>query len=226
MNKSTIEWCDYTVNPQTGCKNNCFYCYARKLHNKRHLAYQEGKKLPVQYAKPYNELQWFPQRLSSFNKVKLPKQRNRIAKLISPNKPLVFVGSMGDLFAENIPGQWINKTMDAVRSNPHCEFMFLTKNPWRYNAISNIPSNAWLGCTVNSNKDEYRLSALYVLSKFYKTFVSIEPILGKCDNLQLSFLDIVLVGAMTGKNSIKPQIKWIESLNKGNIYYKDNIIRF
>jgi protein gp37 len=31
MNKSKIEWCDYTWNPVTGCVNDCPYCYARKI---------------------------------------------------------------------------------------------------------------------------------------------------------------------------------------------------
>lgn len=31
MNKTKIEWCDITWNPVWGCKNNCSYCYARKI---------------------------------------------------------------------------------------------------------------------------------------------------------------------------------------------------
>ena len=31
MNKTRIEWCDFTWNPVWGCRNDCPYCYARKL---------------------------------------------------------------------------------------------------------------------------------------------------------------------------------------------------
>ena len=31
MNKSKIEWCDYTWNPITGCLHDCEYCYARTI---------------------------------------------------------------------------------------------------------------------------------------------------------------------------------------------------
>jgi protein gp37 len=31
MNKTKIEWCDYTWNPITGCLHGCNYCYAEKL---------------------------------------------------------------------------------------------------------------------------------------------------------------------------------------------------
>ena len=30
MNKSFIEWTDFTWNPVTGCLHGCPYCYARK----------------------------------------------------------------------------------------------------------------------------------------------------------------------------------------------------
>ncbi|MBP2071179.1 DUF5131 family protein [Thermoanaerobacterium butyriciformans] len=30
MNKSKIEWCDFTWNPVTGCRHGCPYCYAAK----------------------------------------------------------------------------------------------------------------------------------------------------------------------------------------------------
>lgn len=31
MNKTKIDWCDYTWNPAWGCLNDCPYCYARKM---------------------------------------------------------------------------------------------------------------------------------------------------------------------------------------------------
>ena len=34
MNKSKIEWCDYTWNPVTGCLHGCEYCYAPGIANR------------------------------------------------------------------------------------------------------------------------------------------------------------------------------------------------
>ena len=33
MNKTKIDWCDYSWNPITGCLHECDYCYARKPGN-------------------------------------------------------------------------------------------------------------------------------------------------------------------------------------------------
>jgi DNA repair photolyase len=35
MNKTQIEWCNYTWNPITGCLHNCSYCYAKVLAETR-----------------------------------------------------------------------------------------------------------------------------------------------------------------------------------------------
>lgn len=33
MNKTKIEWTDYTWNPVTGCMRNCWYCYVKRIRN-------------------------------------------------------------------------------------------------------------------------------------------------------------------------------------------------
>ena len=34
MNRTGIEWTDFTWNPVTGCKHGCPYCYAREVANR------------------------------------------------------------------------------------------------------------------------------------------------------------------------------------------------
>jgi protein gp37 len=36
MNKTKIEWCDFTWNPVVGCSGACPYCYARKMAHRFH----------------------------------------------------------------------------------------------------------------------------------------------------------------------------------------------
>ena len=51
MNKTKIEWCDYTWNPVVGCKTGCDYCYAERM-NKR-----------FKWIKDWKEPEFFPERL-------------------------------------------------------------------------------------------------------------------------------------------------------------------
>jgi protein gp37 len=36
VNKTKIEWCDFTWNPVVGCTGDCTYCYARKMAHRFH----------------------------------------------------------------------------------------------------------------------------------------------------------------------------------------------
>ena len=36
MNKTKIEWCDFTWNPVVGCTGSCAYCYARRISTRFH----------------------------------------------------------------------------------------------------------------------------------------------------------------------------------------------
>lgn len=51
MNKSKIEWCDYTWNPVTGCLHGCDYCYAKRIANRFNRGTGEGVN-PTTYYEP------------------------------------------------------------------------------------------------------------------------------------------------------------------------------
>lgn len=201
MNKTKIEWCDYTWNPVVGCKNACSYCYAHAM-NKR-----------FKWIDKWHEPQFFPDRIGELMNSK-----------IKPSK--IFVGSMCDLFGNWIPNEWLKQILQAVYDCPNHEFMFLTKNPKRYKNIY-FPGNCWIGVTAESGQREYRIKELI---KYHhsdvKRFVSIEPLLGPFIDVDLSELDLVIVGAMTGHNAIKPEKYWIDSIRHRNIFYKNNIKKF
>lgn len=225
LNKTNIDWInpkdewklDYTWNPIIGCNNSCYYCYARKLHNKRHEAYKEGKKMPIQYAKPYEEIQFIELRLDVF------------AKNIKPST--IFVGSMCDMFNYCVPEEWITKVLRICNLNTQHRFMFLTKTPERYNDF-NFGENCWLGTTAINGSDP-NIDILYEISQYKqnnKFFLSIEPLLGGQFNPG-SFVgfDLIIVGAMTGKDSVIPKYEWINSIKETkhhNIHYKNNIKKY
>lgn len=102
------------------------------------------------------------------------------------NGNFIFVGSSCDMFAENIPDEWINKTLE------HCQkfdnkYLFQTKNPKR---ILNFKLPKSVICTTiesdvfyseimaNSPKPYDRAKYMKMLSDCgFETFVTIEPIL-------------------------------------------------
>jgi protein gp37 len=74
-------------------------------------------------------------------------------KLVSifPSKPSkIFVCSMGDLFADDIPIEWINDVLRRIKYNRKHTFIFLTKNPTRYGEFD-FPKNAWIGYSSTGN---------------------------------------------------------------------------
>ncbi|MGO0058628.1 phage Gp37/Gp68 family protein [Brevibacillus fluminis] len=125
---TAIEWTDAVWNPVTGCtkvSEGCRNCYAFALHDMRHKAYMEGKKLPQQYAKPFSEIQFFPDRLIQPLKWKKPRR--------------VFVNSMADLFHASVPFDFIDKVFAAIALAPQHTFQILTKRPERMQEYMNMP---------------------------------------------------------------------------------------
>jgi protein gp37 len=74
MNRTKIEWCDFTWNPVTGCRKNCPYCYAARMSKRFSNAWNGF--IPT----------FYPKRLS---------EPRGAVKSVS-----IFVSSMGDLFGD------------------------------------------------------------------------------------------------------------------------------
>ncbi len=219
MNKTNIEWCDYTWNPIVGCKNDCYYCYAKELHNMRHLAYWDGKKLPEQYKKLFSEIQFFPERLK------------KPATLKTPSK--IFVGSMAGIFEHStlfegkVQGM-INEVLNTIKLNPQHTFMFLTKNPWGYENYE-FPENCMLGLTMTNGYYEGKL-IFFANNIKGKKFLSLEPITETFENIDFmqycDSIEQIIIGAMSGKDKIIPQKHWFDCIKHPNILYKNNIKKY
>ena len=102
MDKTKIDWADYTWNPVIGCKHGCPYCYARTWAKRSGQSFEPHKS--KDWRKPY----------------KIKEQST------------IFVYSLADLFGDWVPSEWINDVIKVCRENPQHIFMFLTKNSKRY----------------------------------------------------------------------------------------------
>lgn len=183
MNKTKIEWADFTWNPVVGCKNGCDYCYARKIFKR------------------------FNSRGDSFTDIRLYLERLR--EPLSVKKPSrIFVGSMCDLFAKWTPKEYIEKVINIIKQCPQHTFMFLTKYPKGYKRIRKYPKNCWLGTTVTSYREWKRVEQLWFNKKNNLKFVSIEPILDQINSLYFYLPDWIILGGLTPKPIHKNE--WIE----------------
>lgn len=221
MNRTNIDYLDYTWSPVVGCKRACPYCWARQLHNMRHKAYLEGKKLPIQYAKPFEEIQFFPERLDEPAKVKKPST--------------IGVCFTSDLFGNGeIQDYWIYQIIAAIRKSPQHTFMFLTKNSNGYAQwYPLLPENCMLGLT-QTIANQREISWFIQCSAFNpplpgfpnrKLFLSLEPLLGSFEGISFAGIDLIIVGAMTGKKHVKPALEWVQSIKHPNIIYKENLLK-
>ena len=147
-------------------------------------------------------------------------QARKPYKINEPSK--IFVCSYGELFGDWVPKEWIEKVLQVVKDNPQHTFQFLTKNPKRYSEFE-FPKNCWLGTTIDYPNQE-RIDWLKKKSNY--KFISFEPLLGDMSGLDLSGIDLAIVGAMTGAKAIKPKKKWIESINHPNMFHKANIEKY
>lgn len=97
----------------------------------------------------------------------------------------IFFGSSTDMWAEEIPSEWITKVLSYCRVFTENSYLFQTKNPRRFHEfIDDFPSDVILGVTLESNQDhgttkapspKERMTAMVELDGFPK-MVSIEPI--------------------------------------------------
>lgn len=210
MNRTNIEWCDYTWNPITGCLHGCEYCYARKITERFKNHYPNG-----------------------FEPTFWPERLNELSKLKKPSK--IFTCSMADMFGAWVDIKWIQDIADVFFTNPQHQFQILTKNPWRtdYNSVQIIwPTNVWIGTTVECFSNINRIWPIRRLTNSNGIrFVSFEPLLGDVGGIGLDLQDIdwVIIGALTGPSKKPPKSEWVGKIirqaDKHNIpvFLKDNL---
>lgn len=221
FSKTNIDWpgLTHTWNPAVGCVRNCYYCYARDLHTKRHDAFKNGKlRKCKQYEQPFTTMQFFYDRL----KKSPPKNAKRI-----------FVGSMTDFAFWGIENGYTQMVFDYCGSFPEIEFMFLTKNPYAYDNL-NIPKNVMCGvtftCAYTFGYLRKQFDVIKKISQFNRPFISIEPLMGLFLPCNLLNVELVICGPMTGKKALPPKDAWIESIinnvPKEKLYFKKAMRRY
>ena len=202
-----IEWADRVWNPVSGCtkvSEACLHCYAETMANRL-------SGMPASKEKYKNRFQvtLHPKDLD------LPYHWKKSRK--------VFVCSMGDLFHEGVPVQYICDVMRVIQDNPQHTFQLLTKradNMRRFFGIYKVPQNIWLGVTCE-NADHYdRIDALRQIKDAPVRFVSAEPLLGNMSDIDLGGIHWVITGGETGSRARRSDPCWFRFLRDRCLAYE------
>lgn len=217
MNRTKIEWTDYTWNPVTGCRGGCEYCYARKM----------AKRLKGRAGYPLDD---------PFMPVFHQDRINEPYCLKKPSR--IFTVSMGDLFGDGIIKEVVWDVMKVIIENPRHTFQVLTKRPENIMGLTpdirGFPPNLWLGVSITNHDQILNARILNDVDKpgGWHRFISFEPLQGRIDHFDGSYTELAIIGAETGnrKNKVIPDIAWVEHLarqceaKKIPIIWKNNIM--
>jgi protein gp37 len=135
--KSKIEWTDATWNPIVGCSivsPGCTNCYAMKFAGNR----LDGNPKAAHYAGTTQKSKAGP---VWSGKLALAPDHILTAPLRWKKPRTIFVNSMGDLFHENCPDEWIDRVFAVMALAPQHTFQVLTKRAERmHNYVAARPT--------------------------------------------------------------------------------------
>lgn len=198
MKTTKIEWTDKTWNPITGCTKfsaGCAHCYAETMSRRLHAMGVE------KYMNEFN----LTLHESCLKEPFMWKKAHNI-----------FVCSMSDIFHENVPFEFVDRIMHTILQTPQHRYQILTKRAERmkeYFLARQIPTNVWLGVTVEAKSTCFRIDFLRNLQASVK-FLSCEPLLEDLGELNLNGIDWVIVGGESGPQARPMKETWVLNIRK------------
>lgn len=206
-NNSHIEWTEATWNPIAGCtviSPGCTNCYAMRLAARLAVMgqpkYQGTTRVSAGRAKWNGHINLDERSLS------LPKSWKA--------GRTIFVNSMSDLFHERIPLKFVQRVFETMEETPQHTYQVLTKRADRAEELSGHlpwPDNVWLGVSVENADYRWRIDHLRRIPAAVR-FLSLEPLLGPLDDLDLHRIHWVIVGGESGPGSRRMMAEWVRSI--------------
>lgn len=193
---SSIEWTNSTWNPVTGCNKvsqGCKHCYAQRFA-------ERFRGVPGHPFEQGFDLRLWPERLALPLEWREPRR--------------IFVNSMSDLYHERVPLEFIRQVFSTMGSARWHTFQILTKRATRLREIGSSLSwtpNIWQGVSIESMDVAWRADELRRVPAEVR-FLSLEPLLGALDELDLSGMDWVIVGGESGPGARPMKREWVRAL--------------
>ena len=145
----------------------------------------------------------------------VPSRLNDPYKLKKPT--VFFVSSMSDVFHEDMPEEYLDRIFEVIEKTPYHTYQILTKRADRmYDYFSKrpVPSNVWLGVTVDNRKEGLpRIDNLRHL-KAKVLFLSVEPLLEDLGQINLENIDWVIVGGESGHKARPMNKEWVVNIKQ------------
>lgn len=193
---SSIEWTDSTWNPVTGCTKispGCANCYAERM----------AARLQAMGLRNYA------------NGFKLTLHEDALELPPKWKKPrMVFVNSMSDLFHMDIPEAFIKRIFTTMTAANQHTFQVLTKRSARLKGLAprlTWSKNIWIGVSVENSSYTYRIDDLRQVDAEVK-FLSLEPLLGPLQDLNLRGMDWVILGGESGPGARPLEEAWVTDI--------------
>lgn len=168
MNKTTIEWTDYTWNPVTGCdkiSQGCKFCYAETMAKR----FWGDRK--------FTDVQTHPDRLN---------EPIEMGEKLHGKK--VFVCDVSDLFHEDVPFEFIYDVHLVIEKCSNTIFQIVTKRVDRaiefynqYAQVACVPENTWFIVSAEDQKAADERVPLLLQIKAVVRGLSCEPLIGPID---------------------------------------------
>jgi protein gp37 len=193
---SAIEWTETTWNPLTGCTKispGCKHCYAERMSLRLQAMGQAN------YA----------------NGFELTLHERMLEVPLGWRKPrFVFVNSMSDLFHKDVPEEYIFRVFDVMRRASWHVFQLLTKRSDRLLKLSpkiDWPENVWMGVSVERADYTFRIDHLRRTEAKVR-FLSLEPLLGPLNNLNLEGMHWAIAGGESGPGARPMEEEWVRDI--------------
>lgn len=205
---SKIEWTESTWNPLTGCSKvspGCAHCYAERLAVRLKAMgnpnYKNGFDLTLHENQLSVPLRW-------------------------KKSKMIFVNSMSDLFHEKVPFEFINKVFETMARAEQHYFQVLTKRSTTLKQMACKliwPQNIWMGVSVENQDYTHRIDNLRSTPAAVK-FLSLEPLLGPIQDMDLTGIDWVIVGGESGPGARPMKEQWVldiktQCVEKGVLFF-------
>ena len=127
---------------------------------------------------------------------------------------MILVNSMSDLFHKDVPLDYIQQVFASMRQAHWHTFQVLTKRADRLAEVAgeiDWPHNVWMGVSVENAAAAWRIDGLRTVPAAVR-FLSVEPLIGPIQSLDLRKIGWVIVGGESGPGARPMKPEWVDAI--------------